>query len=156
MTVALASILLLSAFAMAAAVYDWTRRRIPNWLSLTVAVSGLAFAGLSGDRGDLGSHVLHLVAALLAGMLLFRMGAFGGGDAKLYAGVAAWFPIRAAPALLVDVSMTGLVLFLCWIAARRAMGVPFRIRDPGTFDKFPYGVAIGVGAVMTLWWQTFQ
>lgn len=153
MSVQLAAFLLLAVLAVAAAGFDWKLRRIPNWLSLAVAVCGLALAVFEGGGWAAGSHALHMIIALAVGMLLFALKAIGGGDAKYYAGVAAWFALGEGAALLVDVSLAGLVLFVCWVAVRRVMGLPFRIKEPGAFDKFPYGVAIGAGAVLTYWWQ---
>lgn len=145
----------LAAFSLTAAAYDWKLRRIPNVLCLAVAACGLAFAAAqAANWGEIGSHALHMIIALLGGMLLFRLRALGGGDAKFYAGVAAWFPSRFGAALLVDTSLAGLVLFLCWALTRRAMGIPLRPSKPDTFDRFPYGLAIGAGALLTLWWET--
>lgn len=149
------AVLLLGAFGLVAAVYDWKTRRIPNWLCVTTAIVGLAMARVQGTWFDLGSHTLHLVVALLAGMLLFRLRVIGGGDAKFYAAIAAWFGLAEGAALLVDTSLAGLILFLCWVAVRRMMGTPFRIRDPGTFDQFPYGIAISAGALLTVWAHSF-
>lgn len=156
MSLDLSAFLLLTFFAVTAAFFDWKLRRIPNWLCLVVAACGLGIALLHGGWPQLGSHALHLLIALAAGMVLFRIQAIGGGDAKFYAAVAAWFPVRQGAALLVNTSLAGLVLFLCWVAVRRAMGVPFRIREPRAFDKFPYGVAIGAGALLSLGWQTLR
>lgn len=156
MSVDLFALSLLVIFAVAAAAYDWTLRRIPNWLCLAVLACGLVLAGYRGSWVEVGSHALHAFVALVVGMLLFRLKAFGGGDAKFYTGVAGWFGIGTGLALLVNTSLSGLVLFVCWVSIRRLMGKPFRIRDPGAFDKFPYGVAIGAGGVLTYWWQWFN
>lgn len=154
MSVRFAALLLLAIFALVAAAFDWKLRRIPNWLTLAVAVCGLALALFQDGVWFAAGHALHMIIALAVGMMLFALKAIGGGDAKYYAAVAAWFPLRDGAALLIDTSLAGLVLFVCWVAVRRLMGLPFRIKDPGAFDKFPYGVAIGAGALLTYWWQS--
>src|ERR1043165_1123618 len=93
MSVQLAAFLLLTVFAVVAAGFDWKLRRIPNWLCLAVAACGLALGAYQGGWWMAGSHALHMVIALAAGMLLFGLKAIGGGDAKYYAGIAAWFAL---------------------------------------------------------------
>nr|WP_166180966.1 prepilin peptidase [Altererythrobacter segetis] len=149
------ALLPLAAFGLIAAAYDWKTRRIPNWLCMTTTVVGLAMARIQGTWFDVGTHALHVTVALLAGMLFFRLRVVGGGDAKFYAAIAAWFGIADGAALLVDTSLAGLLLFLCWVAVRRMMGIPFRIREPSAFDLFPYGIAISAGALLTAWGHSF-
>jgi prepilin peptidase CpaA len=84
---------------LAAAVIDVRQRRIPNWLTLGLILSGLArAAALSGWAG-----LAHAVAGVFAGaavpFILFALGALGGGDVKLLAGIGAW--LGPAPALAV-------------------------------------------------------
>ncbi len=72
-----------------AAVIDARSRRVPNWISFTLLLTGLA-------RG-----VAHLQGATLVGALegfgvglipvvLFLLGGMGAGDVKLSAGIGAW------------------------------------------------------------------
>jgi len=82
-------------------------------------------------------------------MALLRMSVFGGGDAKYYAAVAAWFALGHAVQLLLSVTLSGLVLLLVWFVGRRLAGVPIRRRATGGMDGLPYGIAIGAGAVLT-------
>jgi prepilin peptidase CpaA len=82
-------------------------------------------------------------------MALFATGGFGGGDAKFYAGVAAWFGLGHGAVLLLCVALTGLLLLIAWFCYRRIKGLPVRRTGGGPWDGMPYGVAIGVGAVLT-------
>jgi len=125
-------------------------RRLPNWLSLALMAYGLAWAVVSGGLPALGWHSAHAAVALAVGMALFATGGFGGGDAKFYAGTAASFALQQGVALLLWVSVIGLVTMLAWIILKRVP--PFsRRRREGDFAKFPYGVAIAMGAIALAW-----
>lgn len=135
----------------AAAWLDLRERRIPNWLCVATAVLGLAAAlVIEFSWWNLGSHALHMAVALLGGMALFALKIFGGGDAKFYAAVAAWFPFSMGVLLLIDVALAGLVLLVVWFTWRRLRGLPIRKPQGTNFDGLPYGIAIGVGAIVTV------
>lgn len=137
----------LLAFGLIASWLDAKYRKLPNWLTLITAAVGLLITATAADLNVLGSHVLHMIAALIVGMILFRFGIIGGGDAKFYAAVAAWFSLDNAFALLVSVSLAGLAIFLVWFAWRRARGTPIQApAADSNSDKLPYGIAIAIGA----------
>jgi prepilin peptidase CpaA len=145
----------LVALALAWAVASWTdilHRLVPNWLCGVTAITGLATGFLLGGCASLGSQLLHMGIVLVAGMALFRMGLFGGGDAKFYAAVAAWFALgKAAVLLLFSISVSGLVLFVLWFIYRRLRRIPIGRSSGGSqFDSLPYGVAVGGGAVLAM------
>lgn len=132
---------------LAACWLDIRYRKLPNWLCAIAALSGLVLANIEGASALMvGSHALHMIAALVVGMALFGLGIIGGGDAKFYAGVAAWFALGAGVRLLMCVSLTGLALFVAWFIWRRVTGKPVRRKAADDSDKFPYGAAIAVGA----------
>jgi prepilin peptidase CpaA len=140
----------LAILCAAAAWLDLTQRRIPNWLCGVTAVAGFGLVVLTGTLGDLGSHAGHMIVALLIGMALFALGGFGGGDAKFYAGVAAWFGLGKALLLLLSVALSGLVLLVGWFVYRRVRGIPVRRTRNGPFDGLPYGMAIASGALVAM------
>lgn len=125
---------------------DWRHRRIPNWLCGILALLGLAFAAWFGGGDAIAKHAIHAFAALIVGMVLFRFGVFGGGDAKFYAAVAAWFPLALWAKLLIHVSLAGLGLLTVWFIARRLMGKKIRPKSPTKYDALPYGIAIALGS----------
>lgn len=140
---------LLIALCGLAAWLDLSQRRIPNWLCAITAVAGLAAALMLGDISNLGSHALHALLALLGGMVLFAMGGLGGGDAKFYAGVACWFALRQAPALLVSIALSGFLVLVLWFVYRRIRRLPIsRKKSESPFDDIPYGIGIGIGAIL--------
>lgn len=75
--------------AAVAAVTDFRRGEIPNWLTLPpLLVAPLVHAIAGGRWAALGS-LAGIAACGLAPYLLFRRGAAGGGDVKLFAAIGA-------------------------------------------------------------------
>ena len=134
--------------AVCAALGTWldvVSRRLPNWLCLVTAIAGIGFTLAAGGAISAALAAAHSIAGLIVGMVLFRLGMIGGGDAKFYAACAAWFPIKAGLIVLAAVSLAGLVIVGGWFGYRRLSGP-----RPNSGDKFgmvPYGAAIAVGAV---------
>ncbi|HWM84467.1 MAG TPA: A24 family peptidase [Kofleriaceae bacterium] len=85
-TIAHGSALLIAAIA---AVTDFRRGEIPNWLTLPpLVVAPIAYGILHGPWAALGAVAAMVVCALVPYML-FRRGAAGGGDVKLFAALGA-------------------------------------------------------------------
>jgi prepilin peptidase CpaA len=81
-----------------AAAYDWRTGHIPNWLTLgalgigVVGHAALGFATTGKAFDALTGAVFSLLGALSCAavpLLLYRLGAIGGGDVKLLAGLGA-------------------------------------------------------------------
>ena len=142
------SVAILGLICLVAAWADIRSRRLPNWLVLVTVVAGLLSTVRSIHDPALSSHLLHVGAALVGGFALFAIGLFGGGDAKFYAALAAWFPLRNGGDLALSVSLTGLALVVVWFFWRRLKGAPLQIRATEDMAKFPYGVAIAAGAAL--------
>lgn len=143
-----------AALGVIVAIACWTdlrERRIPNWLVLLNLVCGLASVGYALGWNGTAMAALHVVIALAVGMILNARGMIGGGDAKFYASMAGWLPLREGIGLLVSVAVAGLILLLLFLVWRR-----FRPRQPSSenpdFAKLPYGVAIGIGGLVTIAW----
>lgn len=141
-----------AAIAATGAWLDIWYRRLPNWLCAIALAGGIAFSLAQGGWIEVQSALLHCLIALAVGISLFAIGAIGAGDAKYYAALAAWFPLRDALLLIGIVSLAGLVLLVGWLQwRRRRRRRPRSIfdEDRGLFDKLPYGVAIAAGAMVT-------
>lgn len=132
------------------AISDIRDRRLPNWLSLALLLLGLAYGYSQGGMTALGWHGAHAAIALLVGMALFAAGIIGGGDAKFYAGLAAYFPLSEGFTLLLWVSLAGLVAIIIWFGSRRIFR-PGPIDKDSLHAKFPYGVAIAGGGLWIVW-----
>lgn len=135
--------------ALAGALGDILRRRIPNLLCLALAVAALAYAGVAGGWSQMGWGIVHGLIALVVGMGLFRIGFVGGGDAKFYAAAALAVPLGNALNMLGWTSIAGLFLVIFWMVARRFIsGAPQgNLKDR---QSVPYGVAICCGFLLTM------
>lgn len=140
----------LSLLLLYGAISDIRHRRLPNWLALALLGFTLAFAFTTGGWSALGWHAAHAAVALLVGMALFAIGAIGGGDAKVYAGAAAYFPLNVGLQMLLWVTLTGGVLVIAWLLVRRITSGERRDSE-SIYAKFPYGVAIAVGTMGLAW-----
>jgi prepilin peptidase CpaA len=73
-----------------AAVTDLRVRRIPNWLTLTLVLSGLAQSLTRWALISPKQSLLGLVVGFAVTFLLYIIGGRGAGDVKLTAGIGAW------------------------------------------------------------------
>ncbi len=138
-----------------AALWDLTTLQIPNWLSLAVLISFVAFAALGPlDAADIFGRIGLGAAVLVGGTLLFMKGFAGGGDVKLLAAAAVWVGWRGFPLYLAVTVLIGGVLALLFLAFRRlklprswaSVAWVRRLHNPG--EGIPYGAAIGVAGVL--------
>jgi prepilin peptidase CpaA len=156
------------AFLCAAAWWDLTTRRVPNQLTL----AGLAAAVLL--RAPLGLEacvrgVEGFAVALGVALLLYGLGAVGGGDAKLLAVAGAFLGLQALPGALAYIVLLGAALAVLIMARRRLLILLFintmelfktrrmvaREGEVRTLDSpgaltIPYAVPIAAGTLM--WW----
>ena len=140
---------------IAAAVSDVARLKIPNWLVLLLTAAFLPVAlFIHMPLETLGSHALAGCIMFAVGFALFAPGYIGGGDAKLLAAVALWLGMSQLLHFLVYTAMFGGLLALALLAFRSlplpaslmGVGWVYRLHTPG--GAAPYGVAIGLGALI--------
>src|ERR1041385_9030348 len=75
-----------------AAGWDLASYTIPNIIPSIMLASFVVFAATAGYTAQLyETHALAALISLVASFVLFALGYIGGGDAKLFAAVAAWF-----------------------------------------------------------------
>ncbi|KLE31230.1 A24 family peptidase [Aurantiacibacter luteus] len=127
--------------ALACAATDLLTRRIPNLLNLVVLVAGVGFAVATSTVEGTLLHLAHFALALVAAMVLFRFGMWGGGDAKFYAAAAVWFPLVQAPMLALYTALAGVVLVLAFSLT------PSKKKRRERLAALPYGMAIAAGAI---------
>lgn len=154
---------------LAIAVYtDWRWRRIYNWLTLPAFLLGLVLSAVFGGGQALLMSLAGAGTAFVIFLLLFLFGGMGGGDLKLMTAIGAWLGF---PLILVDmayVAIAGGVLGLAFALQAGVMkqvlaniyhffaialmpGVkPTEILTESAAPKFPYGLAIAAGTVITL------
>src|SRR5439155_23267624 len=116
----------LLALVATAAVSDLRARRIPNWLTLTVASAGLAQSMTPLAVTTLTQSVLGLLAGFAVTFLLYSVGGRGAGDVKLTAGIGAWLGPMAVLIVLMAAAIVSLVLALMQSAASGKLADLFR------------------------------
>lgn len=163
---------LLLALLITGAAFDLRFRKIPNWLTVSGVVLGLAAnALLSGWHGFVAASVGFLVA-FAAYLPLYALRALGAGDVKLMAavgsftGAALWFDVLIATALLGGLAAVILVLIrrrfkrtfsnvafilLALMHGKRPSdeNPDLNVRD-GRSVTLPHGAAIAAGALACL------
>lgn len=144
------TVLLATSLALAAAglVWDFRWQRLPNVLCVLLALSSLASVIILETPSAAVGNFIHAATALLVGMILFRLGMIGAGDAKFYAAAALGLPLARALPFLGWTSVAGLLLLLGMVALRLA-GRDMGPRDAKGRVLLPYGVAIATGLWLT-------
>ncbi len=138
---------------LVAAVLDALTYRIPNLVTLTLALAFIPAALMAPQPVAWGSHLAAGGLTFAAVFLAFLRGWIGGGDAKLLAAVALWVGLAGLPVTALLVGMFGGALGVGLLAARRVfplvvMAQRLRALRPGA--PVPYGVAVAAGAIAAM------
>lgn len=142
---------------------DALSMRIPNWLTLLIAILFFPMALLTGMAwGDIGVHIVTGVGMFIAGFVIFALGLFGGGDAKLLAAAGLWLGWPDLMPFLVMTAFAGGLLALC-VGIWALMNQASEIKDGTLFRRLgsikpnvPYGYAFAIGAILAFpesWWM---
>lgn len=121
----LAPHVVLAAIVALAAHNDLRRRRIPNWLTLSLALSGLAASLIRPDL-TFGQSAAGLGVGLLVPFVLFALGMLGAGDAKLLAAIGSWMGPTDMLWVLLFTALAGGVMSLALAFWQGRLGVLFR------------------------------
>jgi prepilin peptidase CpaA len=151
---------------------DARTRRIPNYLTLAAALSGLGFQfGAHGWPG-LGQGLLGLCVgfALLIGF--FLKGGMGAGDVKALAALGAWLGPLPTVYLFMYMGLSGipLIIFFLWrrgdlsakarewwtlivnrFLLRSQNSTPSPAPPPNKSEGLPYALALAMGMVLLCW-----
>jgi len=163
--------------AIVGAAKDLHGRRIPNLLTYSGLLSGLAVrlvvAGWPGLKGG-------TAGVVLAGgvfFVLFALGSVGGGDVKLMAAVGAWAGVAQVVTILLAASIIGGVMAAICVLSRKQVRPTIlntvelirhhltsglqphpalNVRRESTL-RLPYGLAIAMGTLYCVanvfWWR---
>jgi len=156
---------ILTAFVCTAAWMDWATSRIPNWLTVTGLVAALL---LRAPTGSVVNGLEGCGVALAVAVTLYALGAVGGGDVKLLAGVGAFLGVSEVAGGLATIAIAGAGFALLNVIRRgllpllllntfdllkswRTIGSARSrtLGSPGALT-IPYGVPIAVGTLF--WW----
>ncbi len=102
----------LFAMLLWAAVTDLRERKIRNWLTVSLMLTGLAQSFTPAHSTTPAGAILGLLAGFGITFVLFAMGALGAGDVKLMAGVGAWLGPAGVLAAFVIEALIGMVIVL--------------------------------------------
>lgn len=105
-----------------ASAIDVRSRRIPNWLTLAVAVAGLAQAWLAPHLlgVTIGTAGTGLAVGLFVPFVFFAINALGAGDVKLLAAIGAWVgPWPVLGIMLASAVAGGIVALVQGLMQRR-------------------------------------
>lgn len=153
----------LSAGLLVATVVDIRTRRIPNWLTGTMAIAGLGLAALGWGSVSVGAALLGCVVGLALMLPGHWLGATGAGDVKLMAAVgsllgpllvvnAVLFTAIAGGVLAVTVAIRRRRLGLTLAGTGRMIAAPSDIKDEIASgvpaSRFAYGPAVAVGSLL--------
>lgn len=136
-------------FLGAAVLFDVRSYRLPNWLMLLGAATGLLLSGLFGGWQGAQSAALGLLGGIALLFIPWRFGVLGGGDVKFVGAIAAFVGWQG----LADVLLLGAV-------AGGVVSLPYLLLPRGQEEKkqgwrarkIPYSIALatgGIGAVIS-------
>lgn len=147
---------------------DVRTRRIPNRLTLGILLAGLGLGAVAG-LDSLARSILGAGLGLALAVVLYGLGAMGGGDGKLLIGVGAFFGHERFVGALLLIAVLGGLLGV-FEAVRRGVILPAVLNAAGMIRRWatfgrsgeertvhspgavtvPYGIAIATGSIV--WW----
>lgn len=109
---------LLATIALSAGYWDLRWRRIPNWLTLSGVVAGLALNVFLYGLPGLGKAAIGIVLSMLINFPLYLLHARGAGDVKLLAAIGAVIGWRDWIAIFIISGILGGVLAVVLMLAK--------------------------------------
>lgn len=136
---------LLVLILVSAGIEDARIREISNWKNAAIALLALPWwvaMGLS-PWPDMAIQLGVALGVFALFAAAFHFGMMGGGDVKMIAALALWFPFDKLISLIVIMSLVGGALTL-------VMLIDKWIRRRSEQPEIPYGIAIAIAALLTL------
>jgi prepilin peptidase CpaA len=142
-----------------AAISDYRRLKIPNWVSSSLCAAFLLYAALFVTGSQFLGHVAAGTAMFAIAIILYALGMFGGGDAKLLGAIALW----AGPHQIFEFAiLTGIIggaMGIVLVGLRGLLRHRPALFCPAPFYRIvvwardgvcPYGLAIGSAALISM------
>jgi Flp pilus assembly protein protease CpaA len=112
----------LAVLLVLAALIDIRERRIPNWLTGTVAATYAVYVLVNPQSAWLGA-LAAASAVFLFGLVVFSRGLMGGGDVKLIAALTLWAGLDHLALFALVTCLAGGALALCSLWCQRWSGL---------------------------------
>lgn len=148
------ALLTFAALVFRAAVSDILTYTVPNRLALAIALLYPVYVISAGQPVAWHWSLGVAAAGLVSGFVVFALGLWGGGDAKLFAAVALWAgPDLIVPLLICTTLAGGVIAIFVWLQHRisrapsLAMTLTVEVDPDLGRQEIPYAAAIAVGAL---------
>lgn len=136
---------LLVLILVSAGIEDARIREISNWKNAAIALLAVPWwfaMGLS-PWPDMALQLGIALGVFALFAAAFQFGMMGGGDVKMIAAIALWFPFDKLVSLIVIMSLAGGAITLVMLLEKW-------IRRRSEQPEIPYGIAIAIAALLTL------
>jgi len=142
-----------------AAISDYQRLKIPNWVSLALCAAFLLYAALFVTGSQFLGHVAAGTAVFALAIVLYALRLFGGGDAKLFGAIALWAGPQQVYELALLTAMIGGAMGTVLIGLRELLRYRPALCCPAPLHRIvvwardgvcPYGLAIGSAALICI------
>ncbi|HEV8069790.1 MAG TPA: A24 family peptidase [Planctomycetaceae bacterium] len=166
---------LVCALLILAAYIDGKQLRVPNWLTFSMVLSGLAYSTWAGGWAGLGDGLLGMVVGLACLLPLYAVGGMGAGDVKLLAGVGAWLGATTTFYAFCVSTIVGAVMAVAMVVWRKSFDKHYAqllmilsewmtIKNPRELSRIaaerkpkmlllPYGIPICVGSIAYFFYE---
>ena len=165
-----AIVLLTVAACTASIVYDLRERRIPNFITLPSILMALFLHFFYGGMDALSGSFFGMLLGGGVFFIIFALGGMGAGDVKLMAAAGALLGLRQMFSVFILTAFAGGILAMISITKNRSWGKVWRnirfffsalltrtvikqdqLPENTNSSAIPYGLAIGAGALITLY-----
>lgn len=130
---------------------DIRHRLIYNWVTASIALLAPLYWLATGTFGwpEIAYYLGAGIVTFLFFALFFHFGMMGGGDVKLFAAVALWFPPLVVIKFVFNASLLGALVTIIFF-------IVHKIRKGSGQVRVPYGVAISLAGLWCAGEQFFN
>lgn len=131
------------AIALIFSIYSDIRYRlIFNKITAAIALAAPLYWYATGgfSFGEVGLHLLTATIVFIFFLIAFRFGAMGGGDVKLFAALALWWPWVDVMRMILFASVTGAAVTIIFV-------IIHKLKQQDGRARIPYGVAIALSGL---------
>jgi prepilin peptidase CpaA len=131
------------AIALIVSIYtDIRYRLIFNKITLPIALAAPIYWYATGgiSPAEIGIHLLTATLVFIFFAIAFRFGAMGGGDVKLFAALALWWPWIDVVRMILFASIIGALVTIIFV-------IIHKLKQRDGRARIPYGVAISIAGL---------